>query len=47
MIVYFSAADVVAAGGQVIRPKYSIGEFGWIMLCMDSEGNMIGFNSMK
>lgn len=53
-IVYFSSADVAveqarveAAGGQVIREKFSIGEFGFIMMCMDTEGNMIGFNSMK
>jgi predicted enzyme related to lactoylglutathione lyase len=53
-IVYFSSADVAneqarveAAGGQVIRPKFSIDEFGFVMLCMDTEGNMIGFNSMK
>ena len=53
-IVYFSVQDcaieqarVADAGGQVIRPKFSIGEFGWICLCQDTEGNMFGFNSMK
>ena len=53
-IVYFMAEDcaqnqarVEAAGGTVIRPKFSIGEFGWIVLCQDTEGNMLGFNSMK
>lgn len=53
-IVYFSVEDcaveqerVAAAGGQVIRPKFSIGEFGWVCLCQDSEGNMFGFNSLK
>jgi len=52
-IVYFMSEDVavqeariVEAGGQVVRPKFSIGEFGFIVLCMDTEGNMIGFNSM-
>jgi len=53
-IVYFMAEDCAAcearvaeAGGQVVRPKFSIGEFGFVSLAMDSEGNMIGFNSMK
>jgi predicted enzyme related to lactoylglutathione lyase len=53
-IVYFSVQDcaieqarVAKAGGQVIRPKFPIGEFGWICLCQDTEGNMFGFNSMK
>ena len=52
--VYFSVEDcsvqqarVVDAGGKVVRPKFSIGEFGWITLCQDTEGNMFGFNSMK
>jgi predicted enzyme related to lactoylglutathione lyase len=53
-VVYFSVEDcaveqarVAAAGGQVVRPKFSIGEFGWITLCQDIEGNMFGFNSLK
>ena len=37
----------VAAGGKVVRPKFSIGEFGWVSLCEDTEGNMFGFSSMK
>lgn len=53
-LVYFSVDDcsaeesrVVAAGGKVIRPKFSIGEFGWVTLCQDTEGNLFGLNSMK
>jgi len=52
-VVYFSCADcaveegrVAEAGGQVIRSKFSIGEFGWVSLCQDSEGNVIGLSSM-
>ena len=52
-IVYFSAEDcaveearVAMAGGKVIRPKFSIGEFGWVSLCLDTEGNMFGISSM-
>jgi predicted enzyme related to lactoylglutathione lyase len=40
-------ARVADAGGQVIRPKFSIGEFGFVSLCQDSEGNMFGISSMK
>jgi len=52
--IYFGSEDcavqqarVADAGGTVIRPKFSIGEFGWVALCQDTEGNLIGFNSMK
>lgn len=53
-IVYFMAEDcavqqarVDAAGGSVVRPKFSIGAFGFVTLCMDTEGNMFGINSLK
>ena len=53
-MVYFNVEDcaleesrVAAAGGKVMRPKFSIGQFGWVTLCQDTEGNMLGFNSMK
>lgn len=53
-MVYFSVEDcsveearVETAGGKIVRPKFSIGEFGWVTLCEDTEGNMFGLNSMK
>ena len=53
-VIYFGVADcaieearVSAAGGTVINPKMSIGQFGWVSLCIDTEGNMIGLSSMK
>jgi len=53
-IVYFNAADcaveearVAGAGGQVVRPKFSIGEYGWVTLCQDTEGNLFGISSMS
>jgi predicted enzyme related to lactoylglutathione lyase len=53
-IIYFMADDcaveqarVAEAGGIVIRPKFSIGEFGFVTLCQDTEGNMFGLNSLK
>jgi uncharacterized protein len=27
---------VVAAGGKIVRPKFSIGEFGWVTLREDT-----------
>lgn len=53
-LLYFSVEDcaaeqarVVEAGGTLVRPKFSIGQFGWVALCMDTEGNLFGLNSMK
>jgi predicted enzyme related to lactoylglutathione lyase len=52
--LYFNAQDcaveearVDAAGGTVIRPKFSIGDFGWVSLCQDTEGNIFGISSMR
>ena len=52
--VYFGVEDcsieesrVSNAGGEVIKPKMSIGEFGWVSICMDTEGNLFGLSSMK
>jgi predicted enzyme related to lactoylglutathione lyase len=53
-LVYFSCADcaveearVASSGGKVEKGKFSIGEFGFIALVYDSEGNMIGLHSMQ
>ena len=53
-IVYFSCADcsveaarAVARGGRVMREKMPIGEYGFIALVLDTEGNMIGLHSLK
>ena len=52
-LVYFAcedcaveAARAAAHGGQVVKPKMSIGEHGAIALVQDTEGNMIGLHSM-
>lgn len=54
VIVYFATEDcaieakrVVAAGGDVHRGKFSIGEHGFIALAHDTEGNLFGLHSMK
>ena len=53
-LVYFSCEDcavegarVAGAGGKVHRDKMSIGEYGFIVLAVDTEGNMFGLHSMK
>jgi predicted enzyme related to lactoylglutathione lyase len=52
-IVYFHCDDcaveegrVKSAGGRVEKAKMSIGEYGFMSLVVDSEGNMIGLHSM-
>lgn len=54
VLVYFSCEDcaleearVPRAGGKIQRKKMSIGEYGFISLVFDTEGNMIGLHSMK
>ena len=53
-LVYFSCEDcaveagrVTGAGGKIQNPKMSIGEYGFIALVVDTEGNMFGLHSMK
>lgn len=53
-IVYFECEDVASetsrvesAGGKLLFPKMSIGEFGFISQCIDTEGNRIGLHSEK
>ncbi|NJN39866.1 MAG: VOC family protein [Gammaproteobacteria bacterium] len=53
-LVYFSCADcateagrVAKAGGRIEKEKFSIGEYGFIALAVDTEGNMFGLHSMN
>ncbi|RJG01693.1 VOC family protein [Noviherbaspirillum sedimenti] len=53
-LVYFACEDcaveasrVTTAGGSIQREKMSIGEYGFIVLAIDTEGNMLGLHSMK
>lgn len=53
-LVYFACADCAAEesrveryGGRVHRPKMSIGEYGFISLALDTEGNLVGFHSLQ
>ncbi|MBW7887402.1 MAG: VOC family protein [Bacteroidetes bacterium] len=53
-LVYFACDDcsveesrVESAGGKVLNPKMSIGDYGFCSVVMDTEGNTIGLHSMK
>jgi predicted enzyme related to lactoylglutathione lyase len=53
-LVYFSCEDcaveavrAAANGGQVCRDRFAIGEYGFIALVSDTEGNMIGLHSRQ
>jgi hypothetical protein len=53
-LVYFSCEDcgveagrVAGAGGKLHREKMSIGQYGFIALAYDTEGNLFGLHSTK
>ncbi|MEC7468474.1 MAG: VOC family protein, partial [Pseudomonadota bacterium] len=41
------ASRVVEAGGVLEREKFAIGEYGFVSLAKDTEGNVIGLHSLK
>jgi predicted enzyme related to lactoylglutathione lyase len=53
-LVYFSCTDcaieagrILASGGRIQKEKTSIGQYGFIALGFDTEGNMFGLHSMQ
>ncbi len=53
-IVYFQTENcteeenrVVGAGGSVMKSRMSIGQYGFITLATDTEGNVFGLHSRK
>jgi uncharacterized protein len=53
-VIYFETEDNIAeeqriekAGGKVVQPKMNIGEFGFISIFIDTEGNTVGLHSRK
>jgi uncharacterized protein len=53
-LVYFSCEDCAIEasraaknGGAIVKEKFSIGNYGFIALVTDTEGNMIGLHSMS
>ena len=54
VIVYFTCDDCAVeeakaakAGGRIEKKKFSIGQYGFISIAIDTEGNMIGLHSMR
>ena len=53
-LVYFGCEDcsveesrATKSGGRIHKNKFSIGQYGFISLVIDTEGNMFGLHSMK
>ncbi len=53
-LVYFNCDDcaleesrVEINGGKIIKSKFGIGEFGFVCIAQDTEGNLIGLHSIK
>ena len=53
-LIYFGCEDcsveegrVTKSGGRIHKKKFSIGQYGFISLVIDTEGNMFGLHSMK
>jgi predicted enzyme related to lactoylglutathione lyase len=53
-LVYFYSEDcaieaerIPEAGGRIMKDKFSIGEYGFIVLAFDTEGNMFGVHSRQ
>ena len=53
-LVYFMCDDcavegsrIAGAGGRIEHEKMDIGEYGFIVLAYDTEGNMFGLHSMQ
>jgi len=53
-VIYFETQDCIAeesrivkAGGKVVQPKMHIGDFGYVSIFIDTEGNIVGLHSIK
>ncbi len=53
-LVYFNcedcateAARIETAGGRIQKPKTSLGQYGFMVLAVDTEGNLFGLHSQK
>lgn len=53
-LIYFASSDcsneagrAAEAGGAVFKEKFSIGQYGYIALLGDTEGNMFGVHSLE
>lgn len=53
-VMYFETEDCIteeqrieSGGGKVVQPKMNIGDFGFISIFIDTEGNTVGLHSRK
>jgi uncharacterized protein len=53
-VLYFETGDctkeekrIQEAGGRVVQPKLHIGEFGYVSIFIDTEGNTLGLHSRQ
>lgn len=53
-VIYFETEDCIAeeqriesAGGKVVQTKMNIGDFGFVAIFIDTEGNAVGLHSRK
>ena len=53
-VVYFTCKDCAIEehlsaenGGNILKSKFSIGEYGFVSIIHDTEGNLIGLHSIK
>lgn len=54
VLIYFTCEDCAIEaeraaqnGGSIFKEKFSIGDYGFISLVLDTEGNMIGLHSIS
>lgn len=54
IIIYFETVNCVEeeqrieqAGGKILQPKMDIGQFGFVSIFQDTEGNTIGLHSLQ
>ena len=53
VLIYFHCQDcaveearILQFGGKIEKSKFSIGDYGYITLAYDTEGNMIGLHTL-
>lgn len=53
-VVYFSSEDcaveggrIAEAGGTVVKDKFSVGQYGFVVVAHDTEGNLFGIHSTQ
>jgi uncharacterized protein len=54
VVIYFTCDDcsveqsrIAESGGTILNEKFSIGDYGYVSICQDTEGNTFGLHSMQ